>query len=123
MPQEAAGEPVTEAGRLRLVVLEAALQEIVDQADYFQRKGSPESAIRWGTAVHEAIQSLRVMPHRGSPCLLLDSQLRGVRHIPVPGFDRYSVFYRVATDALSLTVVAVLHAARDVARILGTPRS
>jgi plasmid stabilization system protein ParE len=123
MPQEAAGEQVTEAGRLRLIVLEAALQEIVDQADYFERKGSPESAIRWDSAVHEAIQSLRVMPHRGSPCLLLDSRLRDMRHISVPGFDRYSVFYRVATDAQSLTVIAVLHTARDVARILGTPHT
>jgi plasmid stabilization system protein ParE len=123
VPQEAAAEPVTQAGRLRLIVLEAALEEIVDQADYFEQKGSPESAIRWDTAVHEAIQSLRVMPHRGSPCLLLDSQLRDVRHIPVPGFDRYFVFYRVASDAQSLTVIAVLHTARDVARILGTPRA
>jgi plasmid stabilization system protein ParE len=114
---------VTQAGRLRLIVLEAALEEIVDQADYFERKGSPESAIRWDMAVHEAIQSLRVMPHRGSPCLLLDSQLRDARHIPVPGFDRYSVFYRVESDAQSLTVIAVLHTARDVARILGTPRA
>ena len=114
---------MTEAGRLRLDVLEAALEEIVDQADYFERKGSPESAIRWNTAVHEAIQSLRIMPHRGSPGLLLDFQLQGVRHISVPGFDRYSVFYRAATDAQSLTVIAVLHMARDVLRILGTPRS
>jgi plasmid stabilization system protein ParE len=123
VPLKAAAEPVTQAARLRLIVLEAALQEIVDQADYFERKGSPESAIRWDTAVHEAIQSLRVMPHRGSPCLLLDFQLRDVRHIPVPGFDRYSVFYRVASDAQSLTVIALLHTARDVARILGTPRA
>ncbi len=114
---------MTEAGRLRLVTLEAALQEIVDQADYFERKDSPESANRWDTAVHEAIQSLRVMPQRGCPCLLVDSQLKDMRHIPVPGFDRYSVFYRVAADAQSLTVVAVLHTARDVARILGTPRT
>jgi plasmid stabilization system protein ParE len=123
MPQEAAGEQVTEDSRLRLIVFEAALEEIVDQADYFEQKGSPESAIRWDKAVHETIQSLRVMPHRGSPCLLLESQLRDLRHIPVQGFERYSVFYRVATDEQSLAVVAVLHTARDVARILGSSRT
>jgi hypothetical protein len=30
---------VTQAGRLRLIVLEAALEEIVDQADYFELIG------------------------------------------------------------------------------------
>jgi plasmid stabilization system protein ParE len=113
---------MTEAARLRITVLEAALEEIVEQADYFERAEDLELAARWNRAVHQAIQSVRVMPYRGSPCLLSNSHLRDVHRIPVPGFKRYSVFYRVANNPHSLIVIPVPHMARDVARILETLR-
>ncbi len=106
----------------KITILEAALEEIVDQAAYFETKSGLELADRWGEAVGNTIQSLLTMPHRGSLCLLFSPELRDLRHVPVKGFERYSVFYYPGAERDGLRVVAVLHMSQDIARILAVPR-
>ena len=114
---------MTEVSRLSLVALDAAIQEVVDQADYYEQTGGSELANRWDTAVSSSIQSLRVMPDRGSPCFFLPAKLSNLRRIPIKGFEHLSVFYRVSWHDRSVTVIAVLHSAQDIVRILETPRT
>ena len=62
------------------------------------------------------------MADRGQPCSLLSTQLRDLRRISVTGFERYAIYYNVSADAKTLRVVAVLHSARDIDRMLEAPR-
>ena len=114
---------MTELRRLDLVVLAAAAHEIVEQADYYNEVSGDALAQRWKIAVHDTVQSLRVMPHRGVPYTFLSSPLNSLRRVPVRGFERLLIFYRADSDAQVLTVVAVLHTSRDIARILNQPRT
>ena len=105
-----------------LVVLTDALQDIVDQADYYIQKSGTQLASRWDAAVEASILSLLSMPHRGSPANLHSPGLSDLRRIPVRGFDQLWVFYRADLEERVVIVVGVLHMAQDIARILATPR-
>lgn len=58
---------MTKTRRLSLEILDAASQEIIDQASYY-REESPDSSLdlKWDHAVSLTIQSLLTVPERGS---------------------------------------------------------
>jgi plasmid stabilization system protein ParE len=122
VPEKASGLEVNEEQEYDLEILSDALHEIVDQADYYVRESGDDLAARWDRAVEETVLSLLTMPHRGSPCVLIAPRLKGMRRISVRGFDAFSVFYYASRDPRLVTVIAVLHMSRDIARILSTPR-
>ena len=103
----------------KLHVYEAAALSIVEQADYYQQKAGRSLALKWEYAVDEAIHSLLRTPLIGSPCRFRSSSLAGLRWASIPGFPKHMIFYRYAEEEKALSVVQVLHGARDIDAILG----
>lgn len=73
-------------------------------------------AVRFIDAVLAALDTLRAHPEMGAPRAWRDERLSGLRTWPVPGFERWLIFYRL-TEA-SVDVVRVLHGARDLPEVL-----
>jgi plasmid stabilization system protein ParE len=99
---------------LALEIVDAASQEILDQASYY-REESPGSHIeaQWDHAVSQAIRSLLSMPERGAHCNFQSPELREMRWIPIPGFPRHLVFYLFLAEDRVVRIVHILHGARD----------
>jgi len=84
-------------------------------ADFLAQEANLDIGLQFLAAVEIAYQRLAALPLAGSPVRTFEPRLSGLRYWPVPGFERYLVFY-VPTDA-RIDVVCVLHGARDLGRI------
>ena len=73
------------------------------------------AAKRFLKAVAEDLQNLAAMPGMGRMREFKRPDLHGVRSWPVGGFENYLIFYEATEDRL--TVLRVLHGARDINRI------
>jgi plasmid stabilization system protein ParE len=114
---------VTESAPYELIILEAALNEILEQAGYYEEESGLELAMRWQDAVTQTLQSLSTMPHRGVPCFFRSERLVKLRHLSIKGFERLHVFYKAESDRRTLEIVAILRTARNIESILSEPRS
>jgi plasmid stabilization system protein ParE len=99
---------------LRLVVTQRAARAIVEQADYYAVHAGPALADRWEAAVYLALQALRKSAGCGSLCDFRHLELKHLRRVAVPGFERHLIFYEHLRAEGVLRVVHVLHGARDV---------
>lgn len=89
-----------------------------NRADYFEQAADRSLALRWETAVDDAIASLLKLPERGARCRFRSPALTDLRWIIVPGFPKHLVFYRYLAQEETMLIVQVLHGARDLAAIL-----
>lgn len=95
------------------------LREVIDDLQEIGlhiAREQPDAALRFLTAVEEALSALSQWPRSGTPRKASDPTLAGLRSMPVPGFTQYTVFYRV-TDEL-VEVIHVVHGSRDVRQLL-----
>ena len=72
---------------------------------------NPEAASRFVPALEATCTQLVALPDMGSVRTLRRKDLKGVRIMPVTGFESYLSFY-VAVGT-SMTVLRILHATRD----------
>jgi plasmid stabilization system protein ParE len=105
-----------------LRLTEAAALSIVEQSDYYLQQSGEALALRWESAVDDALRSLLQMPERGARCHLKASQLVGVRWIPLVGFPKYMVFYRYVADESIVHILHLLHGAQEIEFIFGSGR-
>ena len=84
-----------------------------EQAAYYRSESGEPLASRWRLAVGTTIRSLRTLPERG-PIWRCDARFQhGLRWIPVEGFPKHLVFYRIDDAAHAVSIIDVLHGARD----------
>lgn len=95
-----------------------ALEDMGAIIDYL-REQNPAAALRFVEAAQATFEHIAFMP-LAYPKLATDRPaLADMRSRPLTGaFHRYLVFYRVL-DGGDVTVVRLLHSARDIDRILG----
>lgn len=62
------------------------------------------------------MRQLSITPNIGAPKEFGNPALKGIRILPVRGFEDFLIFYLAQGDAV--TVIRVLHGMRDLARIL-----
>jgi toxin ParE1/3/4 len=93
-----------------------AEQDLNDIEEELARRYSPEIATKFIQAANEAWDLLENMPEVGAPRRYRNRKLHGLRMWPMRGFEKYLVFYRALK--YSIDVVRVLHASRDIRRIL-----
>ena len=74
------------------------------------------AATRFIDAVEKAFRLLSQMPEIGTQRRFRSPRLEGVRFWPIPGFEKYLIFYRVVDEAVQ--VLRVLHGARDIPALL-----
>ena len=90
-------------------------RDVVDIADYIARDNLGAS-LRFIDAVERTVTGLAEMPGKGKAREPIDAALHGVRSYAVDGFPNHLVFYTF--DDHRVLVIAVLHGARDVGRVL-----
>lgn len=94
---------------MRLVITDPAADDLESIVDYFAAD-NPPAAENVANAVDATIRHLCDFPEMGHA-----GYLPATRQFVVPGLP-YVIVYQVATD--TLTVLAVFHGARDLARAL-----
>ena len=101
----------------RIIVNPRADQDIDDQFAYLFEQVSLATAVRFLTATRQTFQQLAQTPDLGSLYEFQSPRLVGIRWWKVRGFKKHLVFYRPTDDGI--TVIRVLHAARNIARLFG----
>jgi len=87
-----------------------AWQDALEIVEYIGTD-NPEAASRFVPALEETCAQLAALPSLGSARTFQRKDLKGVRMLPVTGFEHYLIFY--TTTGKNLKVLRVLHAARD----------
>ena len=72
---------------------------------------NPEAASRFVPALEATCTQLMALPDMGSIRTFRHKDLKGVRIMPVTGFENYLSFY--IASGTSMTVLRILHAAQD----------
>jgi toxin ParE1/3/4 len=100
----------------RLVLSDAAVADIVEQAEWYSAQSGNALAGRWERAVTSAILRVVSRPATGAPCTFQSQELRNVRRTAIRGFPKHLLFY--SFDSGEVFVLRVVHGARDLEHLL-----
>jgi toxin ParE1/3/4 len=100
----------------RLLLSDAAIADILEQADWYSVQSGEALAERWERAVTSAVLRVVNRPALGTPCTLNSVELQDVRRITIPGFPRHLLFYKFREK--EVLILRVVHGARDLERLL-----
>jgi toxin ParE1/3/4 len=99
----------------RLVFSDAAIADILEQADWYLQQSGRDLALRWEKAVTGAIQQVLRYPAVGPLCTFRSPELHDVRRTTVPKFPKHLLFY--SFDEKEIFVLRIVHGARDLERL------
>jgi toxin ParE1/3/4 len=88
-----------------------AKQDLIEHFAYLVEHADLDTADRFLSRAEESFALLATQPVMGAPLACLHPDLRGLRKWRVTAFENVLVFYQ--PDADGVTIVRVLHAARD----------
>jgi len=100
---------------LRLITTPLAQDDIDEQALYIAGDNL-YAGLRFLDAIDHARDELARLPEIGTARRFDSPALSGLRVWPIPRFENWLIFYRI--DEETLTVVRVLHGARDLPTVL-----
>lgn len=100
----------------RVRIRPRAIEDIERCAGYLDENASPKVALRFRTAIMEAISQIESMPGTGSPRKVDNPRLSGLRMWIVPGFQNYLLFY--VTQSGGAEIIRLFHVTQDVNSIL-----
>ena len=101
---------------MKLSIYELAERDLLRQFEWYAERGLPDIAGRFRLAVKSGVDELQSSPQAGSPKLVANSALKGLRTWSVRGFDEFRIYYLVQDDLIK--VLRILHGRRDIASIL-----
>lgn len=96
---------------MRKYLLDPCVEDELRSIWDYIAQDNPQAATAVVEAAFETFRILVESPHIGVARKFRSPQLRGMRSMPVTGFPKYLVFYRVAAGVLQ--VHHVYHGARD----------
>ncbi len=99
----------------QITLSEAAVADILEQADWYEAQADQKLAKRWEEAVTSTLLRISRAPRAGSPCNFSATELGGARRLPVAGFPKHLIFYQSYPD--EIVVLRVVHGARDLERL------
>ncbi len=99
----------------RLVFSDAAIADILEQADWYCEQAGRRLTRRWEKAVNSAISQVTRSPATGVTCNFRSEALQDVRRTNITGFPKHLLFYRF--DDEKVFVLRVVHGARDLERL------
>lgn len=100
----------------KLFFTDAAIADVVEQADWYQSQSGRTLARRWERAVKSVVTFAIRRPGAGSRCTFKSAELHDVRRLPITGFPKHLLFYRYDEDVVS--VLRVVHGARDLETLI-----
>ncbi len=95
---------------MKLSIQESAERDILRQVEWYAEHGLPDIARRFHLATKASVAELVSTPHAGTPKLVANVQLTGLRTWSVRGFDEFRIYYLVQGG--------VINVIRDIASIL-----
>lgn len=95
----------------------AAKRDLVEQFVYFAEEAGLDTAERFLTNAETSFNDLACQPMIGAPLTLRHPDLVGIRKWRINDFENHLIFYIPHPDGV--TIVRVLHAARDWWGLLG----
>ncbi|HMS83762.1 MAG TPA: type II toxin-antitoxin system RelE/ParE family toxin [Nitrospira sp.] len=95
----------------------AARRDLVEQFFYLAGEAGLETAERFLTNAEASFNDLARQPMIGAPVTLRHPDLAGIRKWRIKDFENHLIFYIPQPDGV--TIVRVLHAARDWWSLLG----
>ena len=102
--------------RPRLFLSNAAVADILEQADWYRAQSGDVLEARWEKAVTSTLLRIVNNASAGAPCSFQREDLRHVRRTAIPGFSKHLLFYKF--DTTELFVLRVIHGARDLESFL-----
>jgi toxin ParE1/3/4 len=96
---------------------EAARRDLVEQFVYLAEQAGLDTAERFLMNAETSFNDLARQPLIGAPVLLHHPSLAGMRKWHIKDFENHLIFYTPHPDGVS--IVRVLHAARDWWSLLG----
>jgi len=95
----------------RITLTDAAVVDILEQADWYESQADYKLAERWENAVTATLLRILKGPRSGQLCHFKSEELRDVRRAFVGGFSKHLLFYRFRDN--ELLVLRIVHGARD----------
>ena len=102
--------------QLLFVLIDAAVADILEQADWYAAQSGFALAERWEKEVTSSVLRVVKNPAVGAPCRFRPAELRNVRRTAIRGFPRHLLFYR--TRGSEVLVLRVVHGAPDLEKLL-----
>jgi toxin ParE1/3/4 len=99
----------------RLVFSDAAIADILEQADWYATQSGTRLARHWETAVTSTISRILRRPALGPACKFRSPAIEGLRRATISKFSRHLLFYRFDDD--EVFVIRIVHGARDLERL------
>jgi toxin ParE1/3/4 len=102
--------------KLALSFKDAAINDILEQAEWYEQKADTNLGARWERAVSAALIRLAQLPNSGTRCTFASESLKGIRRVSIAGFPKHLVFYRI--DKSDVVILRIIHGARDLENLL-----
>jgi plasmid stabilization system protein ParE len=102
--------------RVELRLTDVAVNDIQEQADWYNQRSGHALARRWENEVTAALIRIERNPRSGAKCGFSADELQGIRRMPIAGFPRHLIFYRVEKE--EIRILRVVHGARDLESLL-----
>jgi toxin ParE1/3/4 len=100
----------------RIRLSDAAISDILEQSEWYDRQEDGRLSRRWESAVSSAVLRIAKNPRLGAPCEFKAEELHRLRRIPVAGFPKHLIFYQFHAD--ELLILRIIHGARDLESLL-----
>ena len=102
--------------QLQVHLSDAAVNDILEQAGWYEEQADRRLSKRWERAVQAALLRIAKNPCLGTLCKFKAEELAKVRRVLVTGFPRHLIFYRFHGN--ELLIHRVIHGARDLENLL-----
>ena len=99
----------------RLLLSDAAIADILEQAEWYAEQADSTLATRWERAVTRTVLRAFEAPRTGAPCTFQAPELYDVRKMAITGFPRHLMFYRLREGEFE--ILRVVHGTRDLERL------
>jgi toxin ParE1/3/4 len=99
----------------RIVLSDAAVSDILEQADWYESQADHRLAERWEKAVTATLLRIVKASKSGALCRFKADELLDIGRTLVAGFPKHLIFYRF--HGKELFILRVVHGARDLERL------
>lgn len=95
----------------RVHFTDAAVNDILEQADWYEQRLGEGLASRWESAVTWAVRRIARNPHSGALCSFRALELQSIRRMPIAKFPKHLIFYQIGGGGI--VILRVVHGSRD----------
>lgn len=101
--------------RVKVRLSDAAVNDILEQAEWYEQRSSLILAKRWESAVTSALLRIVANPRSGSLCTFHADELQSIRRMPITRFPKHLIFYQFEDN--EILILRVVHGARDLEHV------